>query len=92
MGLGNSGPGSASRRSFYPPPTSPLNPDASGLEPIQLSQHRTESMGKKPQIFTRRKRVIVWGGTLTLLARPRDLAEIAVHTRAGPENVAGQEG
>ena len=29
------------------------------------------------------------GGTLTLLARPRDLAEIAVHTRAGPENVLG---
>ena len=50
-------------------------------------------MGKKSQIFTRRKRVIVWGeGALTLLARPRDLAEIAVHTRAGPENVAGQEG
>ena len=36
---------------FILPPTSPLNPAASGLEPIQLSQHRTESMGKKPQIF-----------------------------------------
>ena len=24
-----------------------------------------------------------------MLARPRDLAEIAVHTRAGPENVLG---
>lgn len=43
-------------------------------------------------MFTRRKRVIVWGGTLTLLARPRDLAEIALHTRVSPENVAGREG
>ena len=83
------GPGSASRRSFYPPHTYLLNLPAGGIEPFQLSQQHGKAWERSLRSSQRRKRVIVCGGTLTLLARPRDLAKIALHNST-PENAAGQ--